>query len=208
VLHRFLMHGEVVDVRPVTVVSDGGDELVLWLADGTPTMTATLPGDIDLRSVSKAEMFGQRWLSRPHRWRNGVLMVLPAGAEYATWLFFSPSGEFLCWYGNLQSRYVRWPGGVDIVDRQLDLVVTPDHAVEWKDEDELAAAVDAGWFTPEESDATYAEAHRLAGLAQAGEPPFDDRWVGFRPDPGWPVPALPDDWAEPATVARTQLARG
>jgi hypothetical protein len=34
-------------------------------------------------------------------------------------------------------------------------------------------------------------------MAAAGEPPFDGRWTGYRPDPAWtPVP-LPADWDRP-----------
>ena len=122
ILHRFLMHGEAVDARPVTVVADDEDALVLWLAHGTPTRVAQLPGGIDLRSVSKREMFGQRWQTGPREWSNNVLMTLPHGAPYAIWSFFAPDGTFTRWYANLQSPYERWSGGIDIVDHQLDLV--------------------------------------------------------------------------------------
>jgi len=196
VLHRFLMHGEVKDARPVTVIADTDNELVLWLAHGTPIVVACLPGGIDLRSVSKREMFGSRWESAPHRWSNNVVMVLPAGASHAVWSFFAPDGEFRCWYANLQTPFVRWAGGVDLVDHQLDLIVHPDNRVEWKDADELAAAVEAGWFTDDDSDAIHAEAHRLAAQAEAGAAPFDDRWRAFRPDPAWPIPELPATWAD------------
>ena len=203
ILHRFLMHDEVIDARPVTVVADDDDALVVWLADGTGITCACLPGGIDLRSVSKREMFGRRWETRSHRWRNNALLVLPADAAYAVWLFFTPEGEFTHWYANLQSAYDRWSGGVDVVDHQLDLVVSPDREVTWKDIDELAAAVEAGWFSPADSDAIHAEAHRLAAMATAGAPPFDDRWRGFRPDPDWPVPILPDSWAARTAAARS-----
>lgn len=197
ILHRFLMHGDVVDARPVTVVVDDADALVLWLAHGTPVRMARLPGDVDLRSVSKREMFGQRWETGAHRWTNNVLMMLPAGAPYAVWSFFGPDGEFLFWYANLQSPYERWSGGVDIVDHQLDLVVGPDRQVTWKDEDELAAAVEAGWFSSTESAAIYAEAHRLA----ADRSLFRDPWQGVRREMAWPIHDLPAHWAETVTVA-------
>jgi predicted RNA-binding protein associated with RNAse of E/G family len=81
-----------------------------------------------------------------------------------------------------------------VVDHQLDLVIAPDRTVEWKDEDELTAAVEAGWLTEEDAESAYAAAHRLAKLATGASPPFDDRWTRFRPDPAWPVPPLPPDW--------------
>jgi hypothetical protein len=27
--------------------------------------------------------------------------------------------------------------------------------------------------------------------------PFDEGWEHWRPDPGWPLPELPDDWDRP-----------
>jgi uncharacterized protein len=200
ILHRFVLHGKVIDARPVTVVADDEAGLALWLAHGTVITCACLPGGADLRSVSKAEMFGQPWDTRRHGWRNNVLMVLQPEVPYAVWHFFTPEGEFRNWYGNLQTPYHRWSGGVDVVDHQLDLVVNPDREVEWKDIDELAAAVDAGWFTPAESAEIHAAAGRLAAFAPAGAPPFDDRWRDFEPDPAWPIPVLPADWATPATA--------
>ncbi len=197
ILHRFLMHGVAIDVRPVTVVADDEDALVLWLAHGTPTRVAQLPGGVDLRSVTKRQMFGQRWQSGPRDWVNNVLMTLPTDAPHAIWSFFAPDGTFTKWYANLQSPGERWSGGVDIVDHQLDLVVSPDHAVDWKDADELEAALEAGWYTADDSVRIYAEAHRLAELAADGKPPFDDPWQGQRPDPLWPMPTLPAHWAAP-----------
>jgi hypothetical protein len=198
ILHRFRQHGVVVDVRPVTVLADDERGLVLWLADGTPTIMATLPGGIDLRAVSKPEMFCERWETAPRTWRNDVLLVLPPHAEYGVWSFFDPAdGSLTCWYANLQSPVERWDGGVDMVDHQLDLVVSPRHDVEWKDEDELAAAVAAGWLTPGDSDRIYAEAKRLAVRAEAGDPPFDHSLHTLRPT-GLPIPLMPPDWSRPA----------
>jgi hypothetical protein len=211
VLHRFVLCGDVVDARPVTVLADEPEALVLWLADGTRTMVGCLPGGVDLRSVSKQEMFGQRWHSKPHVWRNSVLMVLPPAAAYALWSFFSPGGEFLFWYANLQSPYVRWngaggAGGLDIVDHQLDLVVSPAYDVQWKDVDELAAAVAAGWLTEADSAAAHAEAHRLSALASAGAPPFDHSWHASRPEGVMPAPPLPTWWAAPPAGTERQDA--
>jgi hypothetical protein len=196
ILHRFLQHGVACDVRPVTVLADDERGLVLWLAHGTPTIAACLPGGVDLRAVSKREMFGERWETAPRTWTNNVLMVLPPDVPWAVWSFFSPDGEFLHWYANLQSPYLRRPAAVDIVDHQLDLVVSPDHSVEWKDEDEIAAAVDAGWLSRAEAEVVYAEAHRLAALAKAGDPPFTADLHTLRPG-ALPIPDLPPGWASP-----------
>jgi hypothetical protein len=194
ILHRFLQQDAVCDVRPVTVLADDQRGLVLWLAHGTPTIVACLPGGVDLRAVTKREMFRQRWETAPRTWRNDVLMVLPPEVPWAVWSFFSPDGAFQHWYANLQSPFVRRPGAVDIVDHQLDLVVNRDHSVEWKDEDELAAAVAAGWLTGAESEAIYAEAHRLAALAKLGDPPFTADLHALRPG-ALPIPDLPAGWA-------------
>ncbi|MFI7432159.1 hypothetical protein [Micromonospora haikouensis] len=42
--------------------------------------------------------------------------------------------------------------------------------------------------------AIRAEGDRIAGLLDAGERWWDPAWASWRPDPAWPVPALPAGW--------------
>lgn len=55
--------------------------------------------------------------------------------------------------------------------------------------------VELGWITKPRAPALYREGEMVIAAATTGAAPFDDRWTGWRPDPAWSVPTLPDDWA-------------
>jgi predicted RNA-binding protein associated with RNAse of E/G family len=110
------------------------------------------------------------------------------------WLFWEPGWRFRNWYVNLEQPRVRWAGGVDSEDHFLDLSVYADRTWRWHDEDEFAQAQIAGLMS-----AAQAESVRRAGRAaveviEGWGHPFPDGWQHWRPDPAWPVPALPGDW--------------
>ena len=55
--------------------------------------------------------------------------------------------------------------------------------------------VELGWITDARARAVYREGETVIEAATKGAAPFDDRWIGWRPDPTWSAPMLPDDWA-------------
>lgn len=87
---------------------------------------------------------------------------------------------------NLERWLGRGPQTIDYVDDKLDLVVSPDGSVRWKDEDELDQAAAKGLL--DEAD-VRAEAERVLTAR-----PWPTGWEGWRPDPSWQAPALPDNW--------------
>jgi hypothetical protein len=184
-------------VRPMTVVADSADLLVAWLAGGTPIQRASLPDGSDIRSVGLAERFRVGRRPMPSIWHGtGILKLLPWGAAHSVWLFWDPGWSLRGWYVNLEAPHRRWRRGVDTTDHVLDIWVTPDRRWEWKDEDEFAEAIAAGRFAPSEAAAIRAEGERVIQIIDRWGPPFCDRWEDFRPDPAWPVPPMPADWAE------------
>jgi len=97
------------------------------------------------------------------------------------------TGEFLGHYVNLQAPLRRTPLGYDSGDHVLDIVVAPDGAWRWKDEDEFAEAIQLEHFTPSEAAEVRAEGERvIAGLPSL----LPTGWETWRPDPAWPVSAL------------------
>ena len=87
---------------------------------------------------------------------------------------------------NLERWLGRGPRTIDYVDEKLDLVVSPDGSVRWKDEDELQLAAELGLLDAGE---VYAEAKRVLAA-----PPWPSGWEDWRPNPAWGAPALPDGW--------------
>jgi hypothetical protein len=110
------------------------------------------------------------------------------GARLSIWLFWSPVGAFVHWYVYFE-RTLGWNGAsYDAVDEKLDLIVTPEGTLQWKDEDELEHAASLGLLDAGE---VRAEADRVVA-----DWPFPTGWEGFRPDPGWPLPRLPREWEQ------------
>lgn len=94
----------------------------------------------------------------------------------------------------------RTPAGFDSMDHVLDVMVAPDCSRwQWKDEDELAYAVEHGWCTGEQAADVHAEGERAIAKMCAGETPCNDGWEHWQPDPGWDIPAFPRGWDELTT---------
>ena len=99
------------------------------------------------------------------------------------------------YYVNLQTPLVRSPAGFDTVEHVLDVVIPPDRSTwTWKDEDELAHAVDRGLFSEEEAEWFRSWGERAVEHVLLREPPFDEDWTAWRPDPGWADAELPPNW--------------
>ncbi|MGH2499154.1 MAG: hypothetical protein ACRDF0_03565 [Candidatus Limnocylindria bacterium] len=91
----------------------------------------------------------------------------------------------------------RTPIGFGSLDLVLDAVVAPDRSSwYWKDEDELAWAVEQGRYTVDEVAAMRTEGERAVSRILAGSAPFDGSWESWRPDPAWHVSVLPDTWKQ------------
>jgi len=69
--------------------------------------------------------------------------------------------------------------------------VLPDGTWEYLDEDEFEEAQRLGVIAPDEAAAIRAEAEQVIRTW-----PFPTCWEGWKPDPTWPVPSLPERWSE------------
>lgn len=129
--------------------------------------------------------------------RTNRLFLYSHGAAHAVSLFWDGlSGDFLGWYVDLCEPWRRTPIGFDSRDQILDIVVSPEFAVQWKDEEEFDWAIERGMFGLDEAAAIRQEAERVGLLIEKREPPFSDGWERWTPDPGWSIPLLPENWNE------------
>jgi hypothetical protein len=137
--------------------------------------------------------------------RLDMLRLMFPGRGYAVELYFDTGngppnaiftgeGRFRGWKVNVEAPFSRTSVGFDTIDNTLDIFVRPDRSWYWTDEDELAFWVDNGGYTPEESDGFYRDTSEAEQLVKAGQPPFDDQWVDWRPPPGLALPSLPQGW--------------
>ena len=187
-LFRFVWPRKVFSAIPTTVVERTSSRVVLWIAPETPVRW---PRGIRLPIAELAE---QRWSHEEARWYGGRLMIAEAGASHSVYVTWGKAGELVGWYVNLEEPWRESPFGFDTTDHLLDVWIEPDRSWRWKDEDELAEAVEIGLFTPAKADAIRAEGERAIERIEAWSTPFDEGWETWRPDPDWPLLELPNDW--------------
>jgi len=194
-LLRYRRLGPVSYALPVTVVRDS-DVVMLWLQPGTPTRKRVMP---DGSSIPRDFPYAER-AALPHvvgegTWTtNHALILVRDGDPCDIRLFWSESWEFKGWYVNLQDPVRRVPTGWDTADHVLDLWVDPGGRWAWKDEHEFAEAIRIGRFSETEAEAIRAAGRAVIPKIEAQVWPFDRSLIEWRPDPGWSMPGMPDDW--------------
>lgn len=130
--------------------------------------------------------------------RTNVLMLHRPGDPFSLWCAWdAQEWRHAWWYVNIEEPWRRSTIGFDSRDLELDLWAEPDGKVwQLKDEDELAWSVSQGRFTEAEAARIRSEAERALERITRREPPFDEAWARWRPDPRWPVPVLPSNWKD------------
>jgi uncharacterized protein DUF402 len=203
---RMYFGSALAQVIPARVVRHDPAGLMVWVAGGSGVWRLRGPGGEPLRDRPR-----EQWpteLGHDVWFGHGVLEWLPVAADHAVWWCWTDGGVFDGWYVNLERHAVWTDGplaGVDIVDQELDGVVTPDHRWTWKDEESFADKTGhPAFWSASEAAAVRAEGERVRALAEAGAAPFDGTWCDFRPAPTWSVPERPaGGWDRPAALPLT-----
>lgn len=104
------------------------------------------------------------------------------------------TAQFAHWYVNFEAPRARAGNRIDTVDWHLDLLISPDGQPAWKDEHEALAALEAGHLHQHDYDTARIAGQHIINDLQRWPAPIGD-WRSFRPDPTWPTPDLPADWA-------------
>ena len=163
-------------------------------------IAATIPE----RTITKwpADEEGNLLRQQPPSWRlvdlvweaEPLYLRLYRPGEAHSTIAFWRGGSFEGWYVNLEEPWRASRFGFDYLDHKLDLIIWADGSWEWKDEDELDEAVARGILTPLEAREIRDEGERVLAQYEIGASPFSDGWEAWRPDPVWPIPALPRGW--------------
>jgi hypothetical protein len=191
-------------VQCCRVVADDEQGLLLWMPAGSRNRRIKTVDGRRYEEIPRAEWdAAEKVLAEHPTRRHSLLMLMPPASRATTawhsvsW-FFDQERAFVGWYVNLEAPAARWSSGLDLVDQDLDVWVSPDRTWRWKDEDDFEAATREGLdWSVDEAVEIRAEGLRLTKLAEAGEYPFDGTWRDFRPDPGWQLPQLPAGWDRP-----------
>jgi hypothetical protein len=90
----------------------------------------------------------------------------------------------------------RNPLGLDTLDLDLDLIVNPDHSIEWKDEADYQKAIDEEIILSEWTEEIERAKIEILDKLKKRKYPFDNSWLDWIPDSNWPPPRLPKNWDE------------
>jgi hypothetical protein len=185
VVLRTVRNGRVRNALATTYVDTADGSVLLYVPPGAEAMRPST-------TIRRGNLvsFEDPWEHEPDLWRdNHTLWLSRLDEPYSLNLFWDDAWSFLGWYVQLQDPLRRSHVGFDTIDHLIDVVVEPDGSWEWKDEDELELALELGVFGRDEAAAARATAERVLA-----EWPFPTGWEEWRPDPAWPVPALPEGW--------------
>jgi hypothetical protein len=192
---REVWRGRVWAARAATVVEDHGDRQMFYVPPGTRWKRPVGPNGEFLRLPRN-----DGWNLVDAVWEGTrVLSLAWEGVAHAVLCFWDLDWNHRSWYVNLQEPLRRTGVGFDYMDHALDAVIEPDlSGWSWKDEDELAEAVERGIFTKDQASGFRTEGERAVERVLRRRPPFDRDWSSWRPDPTWPVPELPSVWEDAA----------
>jgi Protein of unknown function (DUF402) len=157
---------------PHRLIAYDGERVVLFLAPGAHGVQ--MGRDADGRYL-------ERWVRgddpREHTWSSRhVLKLIRRGEAHSLEVLWDEDWAFEGWYVNLQAPLVETHDGFDTTDWALDIVVEPNGAWHWKDEDDFAEAQALGVFSAEEAAAVRAEGERVVAAR-----PWPTGWEDWRP---------------------------
>lgn len=175
------------EALPVHIVEDSAEQLVSYVATGAEI------GFVDGSWPTPDGL--HPWHDRSAWEGHGCLMVQQPSDHFAVWHFWNgPDRDFMCWYLNLQTAFVRTDRGYDTQDLELDIVVFPDGSHLVKDAEVLDDRVDEGRFSGELVEWIRSYGDELLTRLDADGPWWDRRWAEWSPDPTWIDSRLPADW--------------
>ena len=178
ILRREILDGREWITYPVRVVVDTDEVLGVFLAHGTPMRFGTGPFRWGLHP----------WAATGRTWQSeGVLQVQRPGDAYAVWIF-REQGRLTGCYINFQEAFRRGPAGIDTLDQELDIWIPADGGpFRWKDVEEFEQRARSGGFSVQEAEGVRAEARKVVGLIESGDPWWTE-WTQWR---------APEDWVAP-----------
>jgi hypothetical protein len=172
--------GRLTSLRVVRVVEDvPHHHRAFYLSAGSMFLR-------DPREPGEVRFSDEEWQLETRVRDRPVLSFAFPETAYAVLLSWDASWRFEGYYVNIQSPLRLRDGGFDYTDWFLDVRIPPARdTYEWKDEHELAEAVQRGFLTSSEADDVRWAGERAVEQVLLHEPPFDDEWAAWRPDPSW-----------------------
>ena len=200
IVHQEVWRGRVWAARPLTVVEDSPERLLLWIPEGTRRQVpATPPTRVDPPALDDrviANLDRGDWEHTESVWDVSSLWIVRPGDWHSVWVSWR-DGAHYGWYVNLQMPDRRTALGIEAMDLMLDVVAEPDLTWRWKDAEQFDRILAASIFDAAVGERVRVEADAAVRRIEATEPPFSEPWPDWRPDPAWATPRLPDGWEIP-----------
>ena len=177
---REVWQGRPIALRPVRIVEDvPHHHRSFFFAPGSRWLN-------DPRHMGEVRFLDAAWELEPAVLDLAVLSFAFPETAYAVLLSWTPDWRFRGYYVNIQSPLRAHEGTLDYTDWFLDVRIPPTRdAYEWKDERELAEAVERGMLSGAEAHDVRWAGERAIEQVLLHEPPFDVDWSSWRPDPSW-----------------------
>ncbi len=178
------------------VVKDSPEGTVLALLPGAECIASKGYLNGKANAQRRWDFKSSDWNLQKFTWHTNRLLIIGEPAKYYSIMHFwdDKSNEFLCYYVNFQLPLQRSHVGLDTLDLDLDLIVNPDHSIEWKDLDEYQKSIETGIILPEWVEEIEIARNEVLDRLEKCEYPFDNSWLNWRPDPNWSAPKFPKDW--------------
>jgi len=177
---------------PMWVVEDSDQILALFLPTGAPLGFA--PGRWPITGERHPWDIGDRPVWKGH----GVLHLHRPDDPYSVIVFWAePDRRFSHWYINMQAPYQRTASGIETLDHVLDIIVQPDGSWAYKDEAEMAEAVELGLFSSDAAVQVRHDAAAVGKMLDSGRQWWGHDWAGWIPPASCrEARGLPLGWAE------------
>lgn len=197
---RGIVNNQVWMAQSVIVVKDGPAESVLLLLPGAQCAYPEGWWNWSHQSTSGLTRWQEARRADIHlrelAWNtNRVLIFLEPEKYYSCFLFWEhATGLFDSYYINFQLPFSRSHCGFDTLDLDLDIVVDPHYHWQWKDEDEYQAGIREGGIQDKWVKGIERSQAEVFDRIEGRSYPMDGSWLGWRPDPAWLPPKLPERW--------------
>ena len=197
-VRRDMYRGRAWTRSPARILASDADSAVATIWPGVVTLAAarfvesSVSREKELRADSLHTLASGEWDMAEWTWRwNSVVTEIVSGRWFTVARMYGEDGALACWYVNFERPPTWHAAGWDTMDLALDLVVQPDGAWQWKDEDEYAQCRRLGIVTDAEHAAVTQAREQAVALVEARAGAFgEDPTRPWLPDPGWPRPTL------------------
>jgi protein associated with RNAse G/E len=197
---RGVYQGRLCHAQSARVVRDSAEETILLVEPGAECVAPAgylhhRHGDGSAWDRWK-ETLGNSLNIQTFTWHTNRFLILLEPEKYYSIIYIwkYDTCEFQYYYVNFQLPFTRTACGFDTLDLDLDILVDLNNEWEWKDISDYERGIKSGGISNEwRRRIEESKEEVLTRIAQRLYP-FDQTWLGWLPDPGWPKTTLPSGW--------------